>query len=65
MVSIASFLVFAIFAYGGIEVVGGLVDKTENPEKNFPKGIAISAIVITVGYAIGIFLWECSQIGNF
>jgi hypothetical protein len=32
-------VVFAIFAYGGIEAVGGLVDKTENPEKNFAKGI--------------------------
>ncbi len=28
-----SFVVFAIFADGGIEAVGGLVDKTENPEK--------------------------------
>ncbi|MGL4308016.1 MAG: glutamate/gamma-aminobutyrate family transporter YjeM [Cetobacterium sp.] len=54
--SIASFLVFAIFAYGGIEVVGGLVDKTENPEKTFPKGITIAAIVIAIGYAIGIFM---------
>ena len=75
--SIASFLVFAIFAYGGIEVVGGLVDKTENPEKNFPKGISIAAIVIAVGYAIGIFFvgmftnWEFLinkgnvHIGNF
>ncbi|SUG97781.1 amino acid permease [Salmonella enterica subsp. enterica] len=30
-----SFVVFAIFAYGGIEAVGGLVDKTEKPEKEF------------------------------
>ncbi|ERT64230.1 glutamate/gamma-aminobutyrate family transporter YjeM [Cetobacterium somerae] len=75
--SIASFLVFAIFAYGGIEVVGGLVDKTENPEKNFPKGITIAAFVIAIGYAVGIFLvgiftnWEFLinkgnvHIGNF
>ncbi len=25
------------FCYGGIEAVGGLVDKTENPEKTLPK----------------------------
>jgi len=50
-----SFLVFAIFAYGGIEAVGGLVDQTENAEKTFPKGIAISAAVISIGYALGIF----------
>ncbi len=34
-----SFVVFAIFAYGGIEAVGGLVDKTEKTEKNFAKGM--------------------------
>lgn len=54
--SILSFIVFAIFAYGGIEVVAGLVDQTEKPEKNFPKGMAIAAIVITVGYSLGIFM---------
>lgn len=76
-VAIASFLVFAIFAYGGIEAVGGLVDKTENPEKTFPKGITIASLIITIGYALGIFLvgiftnWEFItgkenvHIGNF
>lgn len=56
MISVFSFLVFAIFAYGGLEVVGGLVDETENAEKTFPKGVTISAIVIAVGYAVGIFM---------
>lgn len=51
-----AFLVFAIFAYGGIEVVGGLVDQTENPEKTFPKGLTIAAIIIAIGYSLGIFL---------
>ena len=51
-----SFLVFAIFAYGGIEVVGGLVDQTENAEQTFPKGVTIAAIIITIGYSIGIFM---------
>ncbi|HSQ33341.1 MAG TPA: glutamate/gamma-aminobutyrate family transporter YjeM [Peptostreptococcaceae bacterium] len=55
-ISMLSFLVFAIFAYGGIEVVGGLVDQTENAEKTFPKGVTIAAIVISVGYAVGIFM---------
>lgn len=55
-----SFVVFAIFAYGGIEAVGGLVDKTENPEKNFAKGIVFAAIVISIGYALAIFLWGVS-----
>lgn len=55
-----SFVVFAIFAYGGIEAVGGLVDKTENPEKNFAKGIIFAAIVISIGYSLAIFLWGVS-----
>lgn len=54
MISVISFMVFAIFAFGGIEVVGGLVDQTEKPEKTFPKGVAIAAIVISVGYCLGI-----------
>lgn len=55
-ISIFAFLVFALFAYGGIEAVSGLVDQTENPEKTFPKGILIAAAVISVGYSLGIFL---------
>ncbi|WP_090038956.1 glutamate/gamma-aminobutyrate family transporter YjeM [Clostridium frigidicarnis] len=51
-----SFVVFAIFSFGGIEVVGGVVDQTENAETTFPKGLKMSAIIICVGYAIGIFL---------
>lgn len=54
-ISIFSFLTFAIFAYGGLEALGGLVDQTENAEKTFPKGLSIAAIVIAVGYSIGIF----------
>lgn len=57
--SIFSFLTYAIFAYGGIEAVGGLVDQTHKAEETFPKGVAIAAIVISIGYSIGIF---CSGI---
>ena len=53
-------MVFAIFAYGGIEAVGGLVDKTDKPEKNFAKGIIIAAIVISIGYSLAIVLWGVS-----
>ena len=55
-ISMLSFLVFALFAYGGIEAVSGLVDQTETPEKTFPKGILISAAIISVAYSLGIFL---------
>ncbi|WML33989.1 glutamate/gamma-aminobutyrate family transporter YjeM [Clostridium sp. OS1-26] len=55
IVSLA-FIVYAIFAYGGIEVVGGLVDQTENAERTFPKGVVISAVIISIGYSLGIFM---------
>lgn len=39
IIGMASFMVFALFSYGGLEVVSGLVDEAENPIKNFPKAI--------------------------
>ncbi|MFD1317382.1 glutamate/gamma-aminobutyrate family transporter YjeM [Loigolactobacillus zhaoyuanensis] len=65
MIAVFSFLVFAIFAYGGLEVVGGLVDETENAAVTFPRGITISAIIIAVGYAIGIFIMGAFTNWNF
>lgn len=58
-ISILSFFTYAIFAYGGIEAVGGLVDQTHRAEVTFPKGVAISAIIISIGYSIGIFAIGC------
>ncbi|MCM0649153.1 glutamate/gamma-aminobutyrate family transporter YjeM [Clostridium swellfunianum] len=55
-ISALAFVVYALFAYGGIEAVGGLVDQTENPEKTFPKGVMISAAVIAIGYSLLIFM---------
>ena len=62
-VTVLSFLTFAIFAFGGLEVLGGLVDQTENAEKTFPKGLTLAAIVISVGYTIGIF--ACGMFTNW
>jgi amino acid transporter len=55
-IGVLSFVVFAIFAYGGIEVVGGLVDQTDKPERTMPKAITVAAIIIAVAYSLGIFL---------
>ncbi|KMT58873.1 inner membrane transporter YjeM [Listeria fleischmannii 1991] len=59
-IAILSFCVFAIFAYGGTEAVAGLVDQTKNPTKTFPKGIMIAAFIISIGYALEIFMWGIS-----
>lgn len=56
IIPILSFVVFAVFAFGGLEVVGGLVDETENPEKTLPKAIIGSSLVIIVGYSTLIFV---------
>ena len=56
MVGLLGFSVYAIFAYGGAEAVGGLVDKLENPEKNVKRGLLIGAFVGIVVYCFGIFV---------
>ncbi|GAB2028013.1 glutamate/gamma-aminobutyrate family transporter YjeM [Lactovum odontotermitis] len=55
-VTLIAFLVYAIFAYAGVESVGGLVDETEKPERNFPRGILIATAVIMIGYSLMILL---------
>jgi amino acid transporter len=62
-ISIISFISFAILAYAGIEVVAGVTDNTENPEKTFPKGVLIGAIFIGIGYSLGIF--ACGAFTNW
>lgn len=56
LVAFIAFIVYAIFAYGGAEAVGGLVDQTKEPEKNFHKGVVFAALVITVGYSLMILM---------
>lgn len=54
-ISILAFLVYALFAFGGTEAVGGLVDEVEDPDKNFGKGLTIASIIVAIGYSVGIF----------
>ncbi|MGL4525321.1 MAG: glutamate/gamma-aminobutyrate family transporter YjeM [Spirochaetia bacterium] len=54
--SLLAFITFAIFAYGGLEVVSGIVDKVEKPEKTFPRGLILSALIIALGYSVMIFV---------
>lgn len=41
-----SFVVYAIFAYAGMEALGGIIDSVKDPEKTFPKGMMISSLLI-------------------
>ncbi|MCO6541950.1 MAG: glutamate/gamma-aminobutyrate family transporter YjeM [Lactobacillus sp.] len=55
-----SFVVYAIFAYGGLESLGGVTDSLKNPKKTFPQGILIATIAISLLYAISILFWGIS-----
>ncbi|MCY9805995.1 glutamate/gamma-aminobutyrate family transporter YjeM [Lentilactobacillus senioris] len=59
-IAVFSFVVYAIFAYAGMESMGGIVDDLDKPEKNFPKGILIATIFVTVFYSLSILLWGIS-----
>lgn len=59
-VGMVSFVVYAIFAYGGMESMGGVTDSMKNPKRDFPRGVLISAVVIAVLYSLTILLWGVS-----
>jgi amino acid transporter len=48
------FLVYSLFAYGGMEASGGLVDNVKD-KKSYINGLLISAGIISIGYALGVF----------
>ena len=52
--SFLSTFAWIIFAFGGSELCGTYVDKIDNPEKNFSKGILLSSGIIAVFYVAGI-----------
>ncbi|WP_010495805.1 glutamate/gamma-aminobutyrate family transporter YjeM [Ligilactobacillus acidipiscis] len=59
--ALISFVIYAVFAYGGMESMGGIMDDIDKPEKTFPKALTISTLIITVGYALMIFFWGISS----
>ena len=54
------FVTFAIFAYGGIEGLGSLVDKAKSA-RIFSKACVVATIFIAFGYSVAIFLWGVSS----
>ncbi|MDO4902914.1 MAG: glutamate/gamma-aminobutyrate family transporter YjeM [Limosilactobacillus sp.] len=55
-IAIISFVVYAIFAYGGMESLGSVTDSIKNPEKTFPRGLIIASIFTIGAYVIMIFM---------
>lgn len=54
--TVMSFVVYALFAYGGLETSSGMIDSVDRPEKTYPKAIAVAMVVMTVAYVCAIIL---------
>lgn len=55
-IAVISFVVYAIFAYAGMENLGGVTDSMKNPSKTFPKGLIIGAILTIGSYVLMIVM---------
>ncbi len=58
-ITLIGFITFAIFAYGGIEGLGSLVEKAKSA-KTFSKACIFGTLFIAFGYCAGIFCWGIS-----
>lgn len=52
-----SFALYAVFAYAGLEQMGGLMPDIDKAEKTYPRAALIATTVIGIGYAVSILLW--------
>lgn len=52
-----AFALYAIFAYAGLEQMGGVIEDVDHAEKNYPKATIIATVIIGFGYALSILLW--------
>ncbi len=49
-----STLVWIIFAIGGVETIGSVVNEVDEPNKRLPKIVTIGSILVIIAYAVGI-----------
>ena len=59
-IALLSFIVYAVFAYSGLEAMGGVMDSLDKPQKTFPRGLIIAMLLITVLYSLSILMWGIS-----
>lgn len=55
-VATISFMIYALFAYGGLETSAGVIDSVDKPEKTFPRALIIAMVVMTTLYALNILM---------
>ena len=65
-IAIVSFVVYAIFAYGGMESLGSVTDSMDNPQKTFPRGLIIASVFTIGAYVLMIFMvgWSVNYHDN-
>lgn len=55
------FFIFSITAFGGLDTIASLADKTKKSRKRFPRAVIISSFVVLILYVSGIILWSCAN----
>lgn len=55
-IAVISFIVYALFAYGGLETTSGVIDSVDKPEKNYPKALITAMVLMTALYVVNIFM---------
>ena len=62
-IAVLSFIVYALFAYGGLETMAGVIDSVKKPEKTFPRALILAMLMMTFLYIMTIFL--CGVVTNW
>ncbi|MDT2658706.1 amino acid permease [Enterococcus hulanensis] len=55
------FFIFSITAFGGLDTIASLADKTKKSRTRFPRAVIISSFVVLLLYVSGIILWSCAN----
>lgn len=55
-IAVISFVVYAIFAYSGMENLGGVTDSMKDPAHTFPRGLVIGSLLTIGSYVLMILM---------
>ena len=55
-IAVISFVVYAIFAYSGMENLGGVTDSMKDPEHTVPRGLVIGSLLTIGSYVLMILM---------
>jgi amino acid transporter len=55
------FFIFSITAFGGLDTIASLADKTKKSRSRFPRAVIISSFVVLFLYVSGIIIWSCTN----